>query len=127
MEELVQQLISKAGISQAQAQQVVGVVSSFLKDKLPADVLNQVTGLLGNLGDAAGQAAGAAKDVAGQAAGAAQSAAGQAAGAAQNVAGQAAGAAQGASGAASAAADQAQDAAEGIMSKIGGLLGGDKN
>ncbi|MFN8518362.1 MAG: hypothetical protein U0667_02995 [Chloroflexota bacterium] len=96
MEELVHQLIKQVGLDPKQAQQVIGLVTGFLKDKLPADMLNQVSGLVGGLGDVAGDAAGAAKDVAG--------AAGDAAGAAQ---------------------DKAEDAAGGIMSKLGGLFGGD--
>jgi hypothetical protein len=115
MDELIQQLISKVGLTQAQAQQAMGLVSSFLKDKLPADVLNQVSGAIGGLGDVAGNVAGAAQNVAGQAAGAAQ-----------NAAGQAAGAAGAAGAAASSAAGQATDAAGGLMDKITGMFGGDK-
>jgi hypothetical protein len=106
MDELIQQLTSKIGLTQAQAQQVMGVVGSFLKDKLPADVLNQVTGAIGNLGDMAGDVAGAAQNVAGQAAGAAQNAAGQAAGAAQG------------------AANQATETAGGVVDRITGMFGG---
>jgi hypothetical protein len=113
MEELIQQLISKVGLTQAQAQQAMGLVGSFLKDKLPADVLSQVTGAIGGLGDVAGDVAGAAQNVAGQAAGAAQ-----------NVAGKAAGAAGAAGSAASSAAGQASDAAGGIVDKITGMFGG---
>jgi hypothetical protein len=103
MEELIQQLIRQVGLSPDQARQVMGVVSTFLKDNLPADVMNQLSGAVAGLGDAAGQA-------------------GDAAGAA------AAGAKDAASGAASAAGtatDKAQDAAGGVMSKLGGLFGGD--
>ena len=113
MDELIGQLTSKIGLTQAQAQQVMGVVGSFLKEKLPADVLNQVTGAIGGLGDVAGNVAGAAQNVAGQAAGAAQ-----------NVAGQAAGAAGAAGAAASSAAGQASDTAGGIVDKLTGLFGG---
>lgn len=95
MDGLVKELIAKAGIDASQAQAVVEVVTGFLKDKLPADVMNQVSGLVGGLGDLAGDAAGAAKDAASDAAGAAQDAAGD-----------------------------AKDAAGGIMGKLGGLFGG---
>jgi hypothetical protein len=107
MEELLHQLISKVGLDAKQAEQVIGVVTGFLKDKVPADMLNQLSGLVGGLGDVAGDAAGAAKDVAGAAAGAAK----DVAGAADDVA--------------SAAGDKAEDAAGGIMAKLGGLFGGD--
>jgi hypothetical protein len=120
MDELIQQLTAKVGLTQAQAQQVMQLVGGFLKDKLPADVLNQVTGALGGLGDMAGDVTGAAQNAAGQAAGAAPNAAGQAAGAAS-------GAASSAGTAASTATDQASDAAGGIMSKISGMFGSDKD
>jgi uncharacterized protein YjbJ (UPF0337 family) len=100
MEELIQQLIKQVGLDPKQAQQVVAVVSSFLKDKVPADLLNQVSGLVGGLGDVAGDAADTAKDAA-------------------------SGAASSATAAAGAAQDKAEDAAGGIMSKLGGLFGGD--
>ena len=107
MDELVEQLISKVGLDANQANHVMAVVSSFLKDKLPADLLNQLNGVVAGLGDAAGQATDAAKD----AAAGAQAAASDAAGAATGAAGD--------------AQDKAQDAAGGFMSKIGGLFGGD--
>jgi len=107
MEELVQQLIKQVGLDAKTAQQVIGVVSTFLKDKVPADLLNQVSGLVGGLGDVAGDAADAAKGAASSAADAAQ------------------GAASSAADAAGAAQDKAEDAAGGIMSKLGGLFGGD--
>ena len=107
VEELIQQLMKQVGLDADQARQVMGVVSSFLKDKLPADVMNQLDGAIAGLGDAAGQAAGAAKDAAEGAADAASNAAGAA------------------TDAAGAATDKAQDAAGGLMSKIGGLFGGD--
>ncbi len=100
MEELVQQLIKQVGLDPKQAQQVIGLVTGFLKDKLPADMLEQVSGLVGGLGDVAGDAAGAAT------------------GAAKDVAGAA-------DDVASAAGDKADDAAGGIMAKLGGLFGGD--
>jgi len=107
VEELIQQLIKQVGLDPKQAQQVVAVVSSFLKDKVPADLLNQVSGLVGGLGDVAGDAA----DAAGDAAAAAKDAA--------------SGAASSAAATAGAAQDKAEDAAGGIMSKLGGLFGGD--
>lgn len=102
MEELIQQLIKQVGLDANQAKQVMGVVSTFLKDKLPADLMNQLNSAVGGLGDAAD----AAKDAAAGAAGAAQDAAG--------AAGDAAGA----------AADKAGDTAGGLMSKLTGMLGG---
>ena len=48
MDELVNLIVTKTGIPQATAQQVVGVVMDFLKKKLPAGVSSQLDGLLSN-------------------------------------------------------------------------------
>lgn len=108
MEELIQQLVKQVGLDPKQAQQIMGVVAGFLKDKIPGDMFNQLNGVLGGLGDLAGQA----QDAAAGAANAAQDAAAGVAGSAADAAG--------------AAQDKAEDAAGGIMSKLGGLFGGDK-
>lgn len=47
MNELINQLTSKAGISTDQAQQCVQVFTGFLKDKLPAPLASQVQNALG--------------------------------------------------------------------------------
>lgn len=94
MDELVAQLVDKVGLTQDQAQQTMEAVQSFLKDKLPADVMDQIGGALGGVADVAGDAAGAAKGAAGDAAGAAGG-----------------------------AADAAGDAAGGVMDSIKGVIG----
>lgn len=94
MDQLIDQLVDKVGLTRDQALQTVEAVQSFLKDKLPADVMEQFDGAIGAVGDMAGQAA----DVAGDAAGAAADAAGDAAGA-------------------------AADAGGGVMDSIKGILG----
>jgi hypothetical protein len=85
MDELLEMLTNKVGLSPDQAKQALGGVMSFMKDKLPADVMDQITSLPGvgdfmnSLGDAAGaatDAAGAATDAAAGATDAATDAAG---------------------------------------------------
>lgn len=59
MDELVNQVCQKTGISQDQAQQAVQTVVGFLKDKLPAPIASQLDNVLSgqaNAGDIAGQA-----------------------------------------------------------------------
>jgi uncharacterized protein (DUF2267 family) len=62
MDELVNMVASKAGISQEQARQAVGVVIDFIKDRLPAPIAGQVDaviqggqGGLGGLGSILGK------------------------------------------------------------------------
>lgn len=130
MDELIQMLVSKVGLSQAQGQQVLTVVMGFLKDKLPTDVMGQLGSALPDMGkllDGVGDAAGAATAAASNAAGAASSAVSGAAGAATDAANSAAGAATDAAGAAAGAATDAagaaKDAAGGVMDSIKGLFG----
>ncbi len=52
MDELIQQVAQKAGISQDQARQAVTVVINFLKERLPAPIAAQVDGILKNPGAA---------------------------------------------------------------------------
>ncbi len=52
MNELVNLVVSKTGIPQAQAQTAVNTVLDFLKQKLPAPVASQIDGLLANPGAA---------------------------------------------------------------------------
>lgn len=58
MDELINMVSSKVGISQEQARQAVTVVVGFLKDKLPAPIAGQIDSVLqggkGGLGDIAG-------------------------------------------------------------------------
>ena len=94
MDQLIKQLVDQVGLTPDQAQQTLEAVQSFLKDKLPADVMEQFDGVIGAVGDVAGDAAGAAAG----AAGAATDAAGD-------------------------AADAAKDAGSGVMDSIKGVLG----
>lgn len=61
MDQIVQQVVDRTGISHEQAQQAVQVVMGFLREKLPAPVASQVDSLLGGqpTGDVAQQAMGA--------------------------------------------------------------------
>ncbi len=47
MDELIKQVMQKAGISEKQAQQAVETTLGFLKDKLPAPIAGQIEGVLG--------------------------------------------------------------------------------
>lgn len=59
MDQLISQITEKTGLPSDKVEQVVGMVVSFLSDKLPAPIASQVTGLLEG-GDAAGGATDAA-------------------------------------------------------------------
>ena len=66
MEELIQQVTTRTGISEDQARTAVDTVLGFIKDKLPAPIAAQVDGALtgegggigGTLGDLASKAGG---------------------------------------------------------------------
>ncbi|MBK8805513.1 MAG: DUF2267 domain-containing protein [Bacteroidales bacterium] len=47
MEVLVKLVSEKAGISEAQAKMAIQMVTSFLKDKMPAGIGNQVESFIG--------------------------------------------------------------------------------
>jgi hypothetical protein len=106
MDELIGMLSSKIGLSADQAKGAVAVVMGFMKDKLPADVMNQLTTAMPDLGNMLGDAAGTAKDAAGSAAGAAAGAVGSV------------------GNAASGAAGAATDAGGGLMDSIKKTIGG---
>lgn len=106
MEELLNQIMSKTGMSGDQAKQVLGVVMTFMKDKLPADLMNQISGVFPDMGQMLGDAAGAVGDAASGAASAAQ------------------GAASAATGTASDAAGAAKDAGGGLVDNIKKTFGG---
>ena len=57
MEELVNLVVQKTGISHDQAKQAVETIVGFLKQKLPAPIAGQIDGLLAG-GGAQGLAAG---------------------------------------------------------------------
>ena len=61
MNELIQQLVSKVGISEEQAQGSVGTVVEFLKGKLPASVHGLLDGAINGEGAAEGGVLDAAK------------------------------------------------------------------
>lgn len=54
MEELVNQIVSKTGISEANARSAVETVVNFLKTKLPAPIAGHVDSALGSAGSALG-------------------------------------------------------------------------
>ena len=61
MDQLVAQITEKTGLPADKVQEVVGMVVSFISDKLPAPLARQVTGLLEGGGAAAGGALDAAQ------------------------------------------------------------------
>jgi hypothetical protein len=54
MDELVNQIASRTGLSQEQAQQAADAAIEFIKSKLPEPFASQVDGLLSGGGDASG-------------------------------------------------------------------------
>ncbi len=54
MDDLVNQVMSRTGLSQEQAQQAVDAVLSFVKEKLPEPLASQLDGLLSGDSGAAG-------------------------------------------------------------------------
>lgn len=50
MDQLINQITQRTGISQAQAQQATQMVVGFLKNKLPAPVASQIDGVLSGQG-----------------------------------------------------------------------------
>jgi hypothetical protein len=56
MDELINQITSRTGISQDQATQAVGMVVSFVKGKLPEPLASQLDGFVGSGGSAPGVA-----------------------------------------------------------------------
>lgn len=65
MDELIKQVVERAGISESQARTAVETVAGFLKERLPAPLAGQVDGALGAAGGAVGGLAGKAGDVLG--------------------------------------------------------------
>lgn len=47
MQELINQITSRTGVSEEQAQQAISIVFSFVKDKLPEPIASQIEGYLG--------------------------------------------------------------------------------
>ena len=50
MDDLIQQITSKTGISEDQARQAVGMAMGFVKDKLPEPIASQLDGFMGGGG-----------------------------------------------------------------------------
>jgi uncharacterized protein (DUF2267 family) len=56
MDQLIEQIVARTGISEAQAREAVQLVLAVLKEKLPAPIAGQLDGVLnGAQGDVAGQ------------------------------------------------------------------------
>jgi hypothetical protein len=51
MNELVQLIMQKTGLTQEQAQEVVATVVTHLKSRLPEALTSHLTAILGNVGD----------------------------------------------------------------------------
>lgn len=58
MDELIELVAQKTGISEEQARSAVETVLGFLKDKLPAPIAGQIESLLGEGGSSGGLAQG---------------------------------------------------------------------
>lgn len=54
MEELIQQIVSKTGISEASARSAIETVVGFLKAKLPGPIAGQLDSALSSAGSALG-------------------------------------------------------------------------
>jgi ribosomal protein L12E/L44/L45/RPP1/RPP2 len=112
MDELLAMLEKEVGLSPEQAKGAIGGVMGFMKDKLPADVMDQITSLPG-VGDFMNSLSGAASG----AVAAATGAAGAAAGAATDAAGAATDAAAGAKDSASSTTSSIVDSVKGLFGK----------
>lgn len=64
MEELIKKLQEGAGLGEDAARKVVGIVSEFMKEKLPGNLGDQITGVLGGGLDQVGDLADKAGDIA---------------------------------------------------------------
>ena len=78
MEDLIAEIQEKTGLSADKVLEVVTLVTEFMKERLPDDLIQSISGYLG---DAAGKAMGAAGSATGMGVGAAKSATSVAAGA----------------------------------------------
>ena len=58
MDQLLSMITEKTGLPADKAQEVVGVVLGFVKDKLPAPIASQIEGLLGGDGADEGEGGG---------------------------------------------------------------------
>jgi uncharacterized protein YjbJ (UPF0337 family) len=111
VDELMAILTDKVGLTPEQAKGALGGVMGFMKDKLPADVFDQIGSIpgVGDFMDSLGDVTGAAGEAVAGAAGAATGAAAGAAGAATD--------------AAAGAAETATSTAGSIIDSVKGLFG----
>ncbi len=75
MDELIAQITEKTGVTAEKAKEMIGVTTEWMKDKLPEDLVAQLSSVLSGAGGMASSAAAKATDVAGSAAGVATGAA----------------------------------------------------
>jgi hypothetical protein len=62
MDELIQQITAKTGISNEQAQQAIDMAMGFVKEKLPEPIASQLDGFIGGGSGGAGGMMGMAQD-----------------------------------------------------------------
>jgi hypothetical protein len=119
MDELMALLTDKVGLTPEQAKGALGGVIGFMKEKLPADVFDQIGSIpgVGDFMNSLEDITGAAGDAVAGAAGAAAGAAGAATDAAAGAAGAATDAASGAAGAATSTAGSIVDSVKGLFGK----------
>lgn len=84
MDDLINQIVEKTGVTAQQAKDGVGIAVDWVKEKLPNDVVEQFGGLLDGAGDMAAGAVSKAKDAGSSVTSAAESAASSGAGAAES-------------------------------------------
>lgn len=65
MNELLEQLETRVGLSPAQAKQAADTVLGFMKSRLPAPIASQIDGVLGQKGGTGAGLGGIAKDIGG--------------------------------------------------------------
>lgn len=65
MDELIQQVSERTGISEDKAREAVKTVMGFLKDRLPSPIAGQVESLIGGAGGSIASAGGSIADQAG--------------------------------------------------------------
>ena len=82
MDDLINQIVEKTGVTAQQAKDGVGLAVEWVKEKLPSDVVDQFGGLLDGAGSMASGAVDKAKDASGSVSSAAGAAASSGAGAA---------------------------------------------
>jgi hypothetical protein len=58
MDDLIQQITAKTGISDDQARQAIDMAMGFVKDKLPEPIASQLDGFIGGSGGSDGGAGG---------------------------------------------------------------------